>query len=56
MMNKSFQVMASKSMTSAEAAEWIYLLVLAKEAGVPIEPVRSFLQGRALRESEQASS
>lgn len=55
-MNKSVQVMASKRMASSEAAEWIYLLAMAKDAGIPIETVRSFLQGKTAPETKLTSS
>ncbi|AZK46280.1 hypothetical protein [Paenibacillus lentus] len=55
MMNKSVQVITSERSVSSEAAEWIYLLSIAKESGIPIETVRSFLQGRTAHESELAS-
>lgn len=55
-MNKSVQVMASKRKASSEAAEWIYLLAMAKEAGIPIEAVRSFFQGKTAPETKSAMS
>lgn len=55
MMNKSAQVIASKRIASSEATEWIYLLAMAKESGIPIEAVRSFLQGRTAHVPEETS-
>lgn len=55
MMNQSALIIASNCSVSSEAAEWICLLVMAKESGIPIEAVRSFLQGRTAYESERSS-
>ncbi|GAA0136583.1 hypothetical protein YSY43_34240 [Paenibacillus sp. YSY-4.3] len=54
-MNKSVQAVANEQMAELEAAEWFRLLVTAREAGIPIEVVRSFLRRRSASEAEQAA-
>lgn len=54
-MNKAVQVAGSGEVAEHEAAEWFKLLVTAKEAGIPIEVVRSFLQRKFPSAAEQAA-
>ncbi|WP_230202419.1 anti-repressor SinI family protein [Paenibacillus ihumii] len=55
MMNKPIQTMAGRRSASSDEAEWMHLLAMAKEAGIPIEEVRSFLRGRSAPGTGQAA-
>lgn len=44
-MEKSAQVFVDEGYDMEVDPEWVNLLIMAKESGIPIEVVRSFLRG-----------